>query len=619
MVEEQSAEVTSVVLLLQRAAAAIMQQLALLFNPPWMGLTIRLRIPPSLEGSASGSASGDSAEWWRWQGVGGVALLTAIAGCQIVFGGSSGSVGNPQSAGSRLSATPGWQKMWKLSLYQASQVRLGLGLGWFGFVALLLPTLGFVQHGSPVLTADRYGYLPALLIGVPLLAHLSFWLTCICHGIDVNAAQTVTVRHALATARDGTPSDVAMVTNQKDGSLSNRSHEAVCGSKQHRATHPPVLMACSWAMVQVSVVAILTLHTRAYASVWRNSETLWRHVAALDPADARAWSDLSSAILERDIPFSTATTEALRAYEQAIVADPLSGDIWANYGLVLGSNGIQRRTEALHCFLQATTPPRRFDNSAAAALAHRNWAVTILSGAVEAKTAELRTMEALVQLETAVQLTPCHPAGLARLAVALGQVGRHAEEARRYEQAIELLLQPGGAAMAAVTGATVLVLQDSSAREELRRLLPPMRAQRLKVTASTVTETTGATVELLAANTFRLNRAVAFQRLRRYTEAAAEYQAILIMEPKYDRARSSYAALLRKMQLGMPPTAAAGVAAASAPVVVETVAAPSSSAGSSSIVAASGNDDGGGGSATVAGESAVVLQPQRYHSPSSLM
>jgi hypothetical protein len=37
---------------------------------------------------------------------------------------------------------------------------------------MVLPTIGLVQHGEPMLGADRYTYLPAMLLGVPLTNHL---------------------------------------------------------------------------------------------------------------------------------------------------------------------------------------------------------------------------------------------------------------------------------------------------------------------------------------------------------------------------------------------------------------------------------------------------------------
>ena len=48
------------------------------------------------------------------------------------------------------------------------ELRAGAVVGAY-FVAVL-PTLGFVQHGDPLLAADRYSYLPALFIGTPLVA-----------------------------------------------------------------------------------------------------------------------------------------------------------------------------------------------------------------------------------------------------------------------------------------------------------------------------------------------------------------------------------------------------------------------------------------------------------------
>jgi tetratricopeptide (TPR) repeat protein len=143
---------------------------------------------------------------------------------------------------------------------------------------------------------------------------------------------------------------------------------------------------------------------------------------------------------------------ALQAFERALELAPRAADVWANYGLALGT---ARRREALACFdvalVSATssvprahvctivdgpclgcgsivgageiaahvgcvlqTPPRRFPNGPSHGAAYASWGAML--------GVEGRVAEAVAQHEHAVQAVPTSAAAHVRLAVALGKV-----------------------------------------------------------------------------------------------------------------------------------------------------------------------------------------------------
>ena len=230
------------------------------------------------------------------------------------------------------------------------------GLGLLSYIALLLPTTGlFLQHGVTMMTADRYNYLPLLLLGTPALA----WL--------------------LKAAAFG---DYAL-----PATLGTATASEITGSTRQRVV----------AAVVVAVLAVEMQGTITYSGVWWNSSSLWRHVVSADPTDAPALSELGGALLANGVGGAPVLTEALQWYDAAValenhivlendgVAADLRrfGDIWSNRCLVLSAlGGESRSAEALAGYEHAAavyggTKGVGFSSPLTEAALYTNWAAML--------------------------------------------------------------------------------------------------------------------------------------------------------------------------------------------------------------------------------------------------
>ena len=401
---------------------------------------------------------------------------------------------------------------------------VAVGLCWLCYMALLLPTTGLVvQHGVPMLTADRYSYLPLLLLGTPALAHML-------HSI-VNTLSS----HTFA--------DISLY------------------------------------VVVVAVVAVEAQVTVGYSAVWVNSTSLWQYVVNSDPRDAPALSELAGAVLETLRPgndiHSTVTREAvleqaLGWYDKAVALETVQtqsefssaiastriynagdrrfGDIWSNRGLVLGALGGGRLLEALSSFEHATTVYSGpdgigFSSTLAEAACFTNW------GAVLATMA--RHKEAVVVLQQAVELNPIDASVHLRLATELKAIEAYEEEIQAYDAALAIMsaqhcsetppsFTSADENIGAENGRCESVLDrhhfangagrsDVIAKAALAALLP-----------RTSTSDSSSTVKHIA----QLNRCVALERLKKNSMALDCYDDLLASIPDYARALANRATVL---------------------------------------------------------------------------
>jgi tetratricopeptide (TPR) repeat protein len=146
------------------------------------------------------------------------------------------------------------------------ELRAGVMSG--AYLLTVLPTLGFIQHGDPLLAADRYSYFPALLLGTPLVA-------------------------------------IAL-----DSILSNWH--------LHRRA------LCGFVMV---VLAVCSALSREYSAAFASRELLWRRAVALDPSDSGTVNQLALA-LQTDARHE----EAVELFEMATEFQPDFADAWSNAG-----------------------------------------------------------------------------------------------------------------------------------------------------------------------------------------------------------------------------------------------------------------------------------------------
>ena len=236
--------------------------------------------------------------------------------------------------------------------------------GWFWYVGMLVPVIGFVQVGEQA-RADRYTYLPQIGLYV-----LIVW------GVT-NLIVPTTMRNSVS--RLGA-TGLRPVTRGSRGVLADDPHGR-CYKPFCAAITAAILIALSW---------------RAFAqtSYWKNSETLWNHTLAVSPANDMAHTNLGYLFLRRsdfdqaishfekaleirsshafghyklggaliENNLAAALTqkglldEAVDHYEKAAKMRPDYGDVYLNLGSILFGQGRTDEAIALWRKAAATQP-----------------------------------------------------------------------------------------------------------------------------------------------------------------------------------------------------------------------------------------------------------------------
>ena len=188
-------------------------------------------------------------------------------------------------------------------------------ISWFAYITLLVPTLGLVGKGAThitVLAADRYCYLPSLMIGIAVTS-------C-----------------ALARV-----------------SMTSRIAQSNAGS-----------------IFLIPVLALLALQTRAQIRVWHDSTSLWTHQLSVYPGDANAWNNIGDALhLEykqakqqqtpghaHELHTRNLVDLTCQSYRSAIALNPRHADAMSNLGaaqLELGVTSPRHVEEAEVTFTSA--------------------------------------------------------------------------------------------------------------------------------------------------------------------------------------------------------------------------------------------------------------------------
>ena len=146
---------------------------------------------------------------------------------------------------------------------------------WVAAVIMLSPVLGVLQAGLQI-AADRYTYLPAV------------GLSALVAGVLVRA--WTSSRSAIARPLVGGLACIALAG----------------------------LAAASWNQTRV----------------WRDSETLWRHAAAVDPTNFVARNDLGSALVA-----ANRLDDAAEQFEAAVAINPAMTDAQFNLGVIRANQG----------------------------------------------------------------------------------------------------------------------------------------------------------------------------------------------------------------------------------------------------------------------------------------
>src|SRR2546426_58392 len=233
----------------------------------------------------------------------------------------------------------------------------GLPAAWVTYIVVLLPVLGIFQSG-PQITADRYTYLAGL--GWAILAGaglLSCW-------------------------------------------------------------HATRFLIPSCAVCLIAGLGVLTWNQ---VQVWRDSEKLWSHAAAIDPRSPVGQYSWGLALAQEG-----KLTEAIEHYTTALRIKPDYADAHINLGIALAQQG--KLAEASEHYRQAL----RFKPGYA--IANINWGVAL---AREGKPAE-----AIDHYRQALQLKPDSAEAHANWGLALADQGKLAEAIDHYRQALQIKPEP---------------------------------------------------------------------------------------------------------------------------------------------------------------------------------
>jgi Tfp pilus assembly protein PilF len=263
-------------------------------------------------------------------------------------------------------------------------------VGWFWYMGMLVPVIGFVQVGVQSM-ADRYTYLPQI-------------------GLTIGVAWTI--KHAF----EAWP-----------------CRNWLCGVTGALAV--AVLMGCAWRQT----------------SYWRNSETLWRRAVDCTLQNARAHSNLAIALtrerradeaisefraalkIDPDDPEAhngfgmvlinrRQVDEAIVHFEKALESRPQYADAHDRLGNALASCG--RIDEAMVQFQKA------FEANPDYASAHNNLGI-VLAG-------RRRFDEAIAQYRRALEIKPNFAEAYNNLGVAIARRGQDDDAAACFQKALEI-------------------------------------------------------------------------------------------------------------------------------------------------------------------------------------
>ena len=172
------------------------------------------------------------------------------------------------------------------------------------------------------------------------------------------------------------------------------------------------------ALTSAMVLVALGAATWSRASVYADSEALWRDNVAKNPDAWMAYNNLGCT-LEGEGKID----EAIAAYEQALQLKPDLGEAHYNLGIVLVKVG--RVPEAIEHYQLALRVKPDY------AQAHYNLGIALARAR--------RVPEAIAAYEQALRLDPNIAQAHNNLGVLLGQVGRTDEAVGHYERALQLL------------------------------------------------------------------------------------------------------------------------------------------------------------------------------------
>jgi tetratricopeptide (TPR) repeat protein len=176
-----------------------------------------------------------------------------------------------------------------------------LPVGWFWFLGMLVPAIGFIQVGIQC-RADRYTYLPLIGLFIMLVWGVADLLA------HYSATELAEGFSSLS------PSDGERVGVRGDKIL----------PRPHALASPPLLFVTALCFVSLALCAIITSRQ---ISFWRNSESLFRRAVHVTQKNYLAYNNLGFYLSNRG-----EVAEAMENYRQALKIKPDYEDAHNNLG-----------------------------------------------------------------------------------------------------------------------------------------------------------------------------------------------------------------------------------------------------------------------------------------------
>jgi tetratricopeptide (TPR) repeat protein len=257
-----------------------------------------------------------------------------------------------------------------------------LPVGWFWFIGMLVPAIGFVQVGIQC-RADRYTYLP--LIGLFIM-------------LAWGVAELVT--HFSTATQTGSLSP-------SDGGRGNETR-----ARQEISNSPALVFVTGVCVFSLAACAVVTFRQISY---WRNSETLFRRAVQVTEKNYLAYNNLGFYLSNRG-----ETAEAMENYRESLKIKPDYEDALNNLGYAYA--GQKKYPEAIAYYeaaLRIRPNHPEVNNNYGNALADVG-----------------RIDEAIAHFTIALQQKPEHANAHNNLGVALSMNGRYAEAIEHFHAAL---------------------------------------------------------------------------------------------------------------------------------------------------------------------------------------
>eukprot|EP00935_MAST-01C_sp_MAST-1C-sp1_P001943 g1943.t1 len=351
----------------------------------------------------------------------------------------------------------------------------GCAVAWLSYLVLLLPTVGLVQHGSPILAADRYTYLADMVL-VPAFAAL-------CTAMELDLPLLDAVLNPFGSSKGDSSSKKGGKGKGKgrgggDGGTNGGSGSGSSGGGSGGGS---TLLSRVLAPVLVLVITVLVASSREVLSRYRGSLPLWRHAvqsdaddgearlmygealfrmppeqAPKDKSNMREALEVLTAVFDRNLSINSRPLFQLHFYvagaykagrdfeksaehfKAAVTIEPQFDPAQYNLGNVLMYD-LQRHEEAGYHYAMASRPGKPDPEALMNAGAAYEKAVEVDAPRMDTtKGPDVRHYEVVHHYKRAIELQPFDPGPRQRLGVYYSRQGRHQRAIVEYRACIKL-------------------------------------------------------------------------------------------------------------------------------------------------------------------------------------